>query len=188
MIHTILKTYPIILLNFLSLVLPCQFNFLLAQNKSSHDLIPSLVNKFQYEIGEIRFIGNYSFSNSEIINLLASRQTNRGIDHKILLYYDVNLKYPYAKKIIPQIMINSFDQALLTMINEVQFFEQSKAENDVISIQDFYNQNGFHKAKVSYTFEADIKRQINILSFYINEDSASIISGITYQGLDSLPM
>jgi len=85
-------------------------------------------------------------------------------------------------------MINSFDQAIQTMINEVQFYEQSKAENDAISLQDFYNLNGFHKAKVSYTFEADIKRQINILSFYINEDSVSIISGINYQGLDSLPM
>src|SRR3989339_388727 len=157
MIHTILKKFPIIILNFLSLIIPGQFDLLFAQNKNNPDLIPSFVNKFQYEIGEIRFLGNNSFTSSELQNILASRQTNRGYDHKILLY------------------------------NDVQFFEQSKAENDVITLHDFYNQNGFHKANVSYTFEGDLSRQLNVLSFFINEDTASTISGITYLGLDSLP-
>src|SRR3989304_4547205 len=114
MIKTFLKNFPILVLNFLSLVIPGQVNYLIAQNKNNHELIPSFVNKFQYEIGEIKFIGNNSFASSDLQSILASRQTNRGYDHKILLYYDVQLKYPYAKKIIPPIMINSFDQALQT--------------------------------------------------------------------------
>ena len=187
MIKALIKFFSTVLLNFFSLVILLSFNPSLAENKKDNILIPSYFNQFQFEIGEVRFIGNNSFNNTELQNLLASRPTDRSLEHRVLLYYDVQMKYPYAKKIIPQIMINSLDQALMTMINEVQFYDQIKAENDVLTLQDYYNQNGYHKAKVSFTFEADKQRQLNVLSFFINEDTASSISGIVYQGLDSLP-
>jgi len=101
MIHTILKSFPIILLNFLSLVTPGQFDYLFAQNTNNNDLIPSLVNNFQYEIGEIRFVGNYYFSSSDLQSQIASKPTDRTYEHRILLYYDVSLKHPNFKKYYP---------------------------------------------------------------------------------------
>ncbi|MBI5325857.1 MAG: BamA/TamA family outer membrane protein [Ignavibacteriae bacterium] len=187
MINIFKKKITYQVLRFLSLIIIVNINSLIAQNNQTHTLIPSHVNKFQYEIGAIKFTGNKAFSSADLQNLILSRPTDRSYEHRILLYYDVQLKYPYAKKIIPPIMINAFDMALQTMINEVQFFEQTKAENDVLTIQDYYNWNGFHKAKVNYTFEADKSGILNILTFFIAEDSASTIGSLSYNGLDSLP-
>lgn len=73
------------------------------------------------------------------------------------------------------------------MLSELQFYDQEKAESDVQTLQEYYNQNGYHEAVASFDFEPDSVRGMNVLTFTINEDSLYRIKAITYKGFDSLP-
>ncbi len=177
----------LLILIILTITLAFSFKPTYPQGINNGFLFPSYVNKYQYEIGRIDFDGNNAFSDSELESLISSKQTDRGYPHKILLYYDVEMKYPQIHRYIPPLLIESLDDALKTMVNEVHFFEQIKVENDVITLSDFYNQNGYHDAEVSYTFEPDYTKQMNVLTFHIKEHSVYKIKDLNYIGLDSLP-
>ncbi|MGA2298299.1 MAG: POTRA domain-containing protein, partial [FCB group bacterium] len=149
---------------------------------------PSPADKNQVEIDDIKFIGNKAFNDDNLKNILLSKPTSRSWPHQILEYYYNQIKSsPRLERIPPRMFTNTLNNGIKTMLNELQFYDQSKAEADVQIIQEFYNQNGFHDAVASFDFEPDSARGINLLTFTINEDSLYKIKTIIYQGLDSLP-
>jgi outer membrane protein insertion porin family len=180
------RKFLLFILIILSIICTISFEYSIAQGNNNGFLYPSYVNKYQYEIGRIDFVGSHAFSYSELEAIITSRPTSRNYAHKILLYYDIEMKYQNLQVFIPSILIQSLDDALKTMLNEVNFFEQIKAENDVLSLKDFYNQNGYHDVEVSYTFEPGYSSQLNVLTFHINEHSVYRIKSLNFIGLDSL--
>lgn len=162
---------------------------LFSQTKSSiKPPYSSSKGKEFFEIGKIKFTGNINFNQNELISILSSKQTERSIPHKILDYYYNQFQYnDRFNPFIPISINKTLKYVILTMENEVRYFEKIRAETDVRTIKSFYSQNGFHNAEADYKFYGNSKEEINTLEFIIKENNQYSISTIKYNGLDSLP-
>jgi outer membrane protein assembly factor BamA len=158
------------------------FLSLTTYSKDKLYLIPSNAEKYLYEIDEIRFEGNESFSKQELLRTISQTESSRSIPHTLIEFFFENIKYTY----IPREVKRSFAIALNTMKDELSFFDEVKAEEDVVNLSKFYYQKGFHDIIVDYSFNADIEQEKNILKFQINENNRYKISSIKYFGLDAL--
>lgn len=161
------------------------FSVAFSEAESETDgLFPSARKPFMYEIGEIRFVGNKTFSESEFTGIIESKPTERSFQHVLMQYYNDEFRKNTAA---PKIILVSLETALESMSSEIRYFEKTSVARDVQSIWHFYNMNGFHQAKVSYTFLPDSSSKRNVITFHIEENSRSKIDTIVYIGLDSLP-
>lgn len=145
-------------------------------------------NSSLYEINEIQFSGNNSFNDDILLSTITSRPSNRSFTHKI--FDDLNEKIFVNKKlrkIVPKKLTNAFYSVLNSMSNEIRYFSDYIASQDTFSLKIFYNQNGFHQARIRYVFGADTIKKINILKFIIEENQRSILDEYFIYGLDSLP-
>jgi outer membrane protein assembly factor BamA len=141
-----------------------------------------------YEIGKIKFIGNNNFSETDLLSVLTSKQTERSIPHKILDYYYNQIQYNSRfNSFIPKSINRTLRSVIRTMENEVRYFEKNRVEADIKTLKTFYTQNGFHNAEVDYKFYGNPKNEINTLEFIIKENKQYIVSAINWIGLDSLP-
>ncbi len=141
-----------------------------------------------YEIDDIILSGNKSFTFDELIERMLTRKTERSLPHEVLFKYykELNKNKP-LKRILPPQMIRSFDKIIGTMEGEVYYFERGLVEQDVISLKEFYNINGFHDADIHYIFGGDTTEKKNILGIKISEGNQYKVATIDYIGLDSVP-
>ncbi len=150
-------------------------------------LIPSKVSEFMYEINKIEFIGNEYFSDIELGSLINSRETKRNTIHKIVdFYYGEFKKIKHVNAYLPPGAMTTMRKVLKRWLPEIQYFEEPKIEADLEILKEFYNQNGFHNVTVKFDFRADYVKNINILTFYIEEGERSKIKTLNYIGLDSI--
>lgn len=161
------------------------FLLFISNSKAEPDgLFPSPRKPFLYEIGEISFNGNATYSHGELLSIIESKSTERSFQHILMQYYYDQF---ILNKSTPKIILKSLEQALETMSNEIRFFDKSTAVRDVESIWHFYNMNGFHKVKVNYAFTPDSTKKRNKLTFTIEENVRNTLHAVKYFGLDSLP-
>jgi len=145
-------------------------------------LIPSNAEKYLYEIDEIRFDGNKSFSKLELLRTISQSESSRSIPHVLFEFFFNNIRHTY----IPREVKQSFAISLNTMKGELSFFDEVKTEEDVVNLSKFYYQKGFHDISIDYTFSADLEVEKNILQFNINENNRYIINSIDYYGLENI--
>ena len=137
-----------------------------------------------YEVNEIAFEGNVYFNYNELLNYITSRQTNISIPNKILSTYH---KESRKNKHIPQIIVEQLYNSLAQFNDEYKYFYKDIVEEDAKVLTELYNRNGFHYAKITYSFKEQNNNQGNILTFHIRENSQYMLSNsINYKGLDSL--
>ncbi len=170
--------------NIFILMILLSFSTIVAQNNNgSYGLIPSRYESLLYEIGEIRISGNTHFNYEQISNVINSRATSRSISHRLMQSFYNEI-----------IRINSTPDQLLTILrknlrgraDEIRFFNSITADADAESIENLYRKNGFHDAKVSYSFHADSSIMENILEFHVNEGKRAFISSMNFLGLMDL--
>lgn len=156
---------------------------ILSQSKVYHGLFNSERNDFEFEIAEIRFVGNQNFASKELMKSISSRPTSRNPIHQLLQMY-----YTEGKKnnATPKTVLKTLKKDLIGFEKELIFFSVNVSENDTSSLINFYNKNGFHFAKVRYTFKPDSANKKNILTYIIKEGPQTILGNINYLGLDNL--
>jgi outer membrane protein assembly factor BamA len=136
------------------------------------------------ELNVIKFIGNNYFSSLVLSDAISLRPTNLSYVHQIFgFYYRQFSLNPYS----PPPLRDALASSLRSYQDEYRFFDQTSAENDISTLVNLYNQNGFHNATVSYTFAFDSTERLNIVTFQINENKSYTLDTIRYLGLDSLP-
>ncbi|MBI3259732.1 MAG: BamA/TamA family outer membrane protein [Ignavibacteriae bacterium] len=136
------------------------------------------------ELNDILFEGNAYFSSSILSDAISLRPTDLSYAHKIFGFYYRQLSInPYT----PPPLRDGLATALRNYQDEYRFFDETSAENDVSTLENLYNQNGFHNVTVSYTFTFDTNKRINVLTFRITENKAYIVNTIAYTGLGVLP-
>jgi len=73
------------------------------------------------------------------------------------------------------------------MADEISWYDERKVAQDVLTLTDIYNRNGYHKVAVTYKFEPDSARKVNVITFVIEENTSFLVDYLEYSGLDSLP-
>lgn len=155
-----------------------------SENFISDTLYSSKKDKLLYEVGDIFFIGNNSFTDFELFDVITSKKSSLGIQRNIFQYYYDNLTNNPST---PKIILKSLSNSLKNLSYEIKYFNEGTAELDAQTLWHFYNINGFHQANVSYSFLQDKDNKINVLNFNIKEQVRSKIDTILYLGLDDLP-
>lgn len=168
---------------FLSLIF-ISYNSFSQPNGSKPGLIPSPYDRSLAEIGKIEYIGNKTFTDEELNKINNLRPSDRNVFHRIFQYYLNEIRQNRAT---PPPLIDAFKMSINTMVNELRFYEPIRVKDEIDKIKNFYEQKGFHNAKVNYTIEPDYKKSINIIKVFIEENERWSISKINYIGLDSLP-
>ena len=165
------------------------FNYSLSREQNnernfiSDSLYKSRVDVNFNEVNKILFSGSNFFSNNYLLDIISSKRTARSIHHNIYEYYYDNLKQNPST---PSLLKNSFKSAIKDLSHEIKFFNQAFAETDTRIIAEGLNANGYHNAKVFYTFTADTINQENILTYHIIENDRYVLDTIVYIGLDDV--
>ncbi len=149
----------------------------------SENLYPSIINKDFNEINIINFIGASQTFQNELSNYITSKATINNLPYKFFstFYYEFE-RNPSMSKFIQ----NEFRKGLINLRENVPFFDKTVAENDLISIRNFYQLNGYHDAQVSYRFYPLPKTKDNVLDFIIYEGNRYIIKEVVYNGLENV--
>lgn len=167
----------------LSALLPI-FNYeLLSNNFISDSLYPSTHINGLFEIGNISFVGNKSFTPLELVDAISSKKNSLSIQHDVFQYYLDNLELIPGS---PKEIKHSLKVALQNLSHEIKYFNEATANMDAQTLWHYYNTNGFHFAEVSYSFYPDSTKEYNVLQFNIKENSRNLIDTIVYYGLDSI--
>ncbi len=153
-------------------------------SQTDDNLIRSRYEKLLNEIHILKFEGNKNFTDSELQKLINTEANETSIFFNLSSFYYFNIKNISAA---PSQLKSSLENSIKSMMHELGFFNKIKVENDLQTLQTFYNKHGFHFAEISYTFRADTAERENILTFHINEGKPFTLKTINYIGLDSLP-
>lgn len=153
-------------------------------NFISEKLYSSPKSKKMFEIGEVRFEGNSNFESDLLTQFIGLKPTIKSFPHKVFQ----TLRNEFGKKMSKDSkLITELQKSVDNFKNEIKYFDETSAENDVLSLWHFYNTNGFHYAEVNYSFVPDTNSRKNILTFHIIENKRYKLAAIQYFGLDSLP-
>ena len=135
------------------------------------------------EISDVRFVGNTFFSSTVLADAISLRPSNLSYTHQVFRFYHRQFSLnPYT----PDPLKDALATSLRGFQDEYRFFDHASAENDVSSLINLYNQNGFHSATVSFSFIFDTTERLNILTYYIVENQPYAIDTIVYSGLESV--
>jgi outer membrane protein assembly factor BamA len=154
------------------------------QNIISDNLFPSKYESLLFEIGTVKFKGNINLNENDLISVIYSRPTHKGLTHKFVQFYYDNISKNSAA---PKPALEMLSGKLKELSEEISYFNKLSADNDIESIKNYYNKKGYHDVKAYYSFEPDTIEQKNILTFYIEENHFYILKAMKYIGLDSLP-
>lgn len=142
------------------------------------------IDRNLHRIDIIDFKGNSYFKSAELSSIIVSKITSKGIPHKFIDYYYDNFN---ANPATPSYIQSLLQSALKNYTNEIYYFSESQAENDLSTLKDYYNKFGYHDAEVKFAFFPDTLTKTNNLVFYIDENERYKITTLKYFGLDSLP-
>jgi outer membrane protein assembly factor BamA len=154
-----------------------------SENIISDTLYPSRKDKLLYEVGDIIFEGNSSFTPFELIDAVSSKKSSMSIQHDVFQYYYENLRRNPSS---PKVLLKALNTSLNSLSHEFKYFNEGTAELDAQTLWHFYNTNGFHDAKINYSFLQDKEKKYNILKFIIEENDQYKIDTLLYLGLDNI--
>lgn len=149
----------------------------------STKLYPSIINNEYNEINVINFVGASPQYQNELANVISLRATVNNLPYKFFssFYYEFS-RNPSMSSFLE----NEFRKGLINLRDNVPFFDKTTVENDLISIRNFYQINGYHEATVNYRFYPFQNSKENILDFVIYEGPRYKIKDVSYNGLDKL--
>jgi outer membrane protein assembly factor BamA len=124
-------------------------------------------------------------SRNELLGVISSRQTDFSLTSRILrsIAYEA-----IENKGAPSSIKNTLLQFYATSSqNEIRWFNSADATNDVLRLQDFFIQRGFHDATARYLFAVSDDERNNTLTYTIRTRSLYNLGAVTFKGLDSIP-
>ncbi len=115
----------------------------------------------RYELNSINFKGNDAFSSSTLQDVIYSEET----------------PWWFWK------FLNSFT----SLGKEPVYFDSNYISIDLKALKEFYTNNGFFEAKVSYNYDVDTADAEVNLNYIINENDPAINRNLTVLGIDTVP-
>jgi outer membrane protein assembly factor BamA len=124
---------------------------------------PSFYDSVQ--VSDIRFEGNSTFSNSELLLLLRTQETPAGF--WVWIYENLGARFPFAQ--------------------EPRYFDFPTFQDDVALLRQFYKNNGFYAATVDGSYVRDEEEHTTDALFKIQEGPFSLIDSVSYRNIGTLP-
>lgn len=112
------------------------------------------------ELSSINFVGNESFTNSELKTIIQSEE------NPFWLWR----------------FLNSFS----FLGSPPNYFDSTAISVDIISLKSFYAVNGFFKAEIDYAFDVDTIKKSAELTYYITENEPHTYGEVMLSGLEKL--
>lgn len=161
------------------------FCVLITESKSQETgLITDIQDNTPSELNNIIFTGNTFFTSSQLSEILSLRTSNFSPG---LIFFSrlrkESLKNPYAPKAFTdhlQGVVKSYQES------EIRYYNPAIAADDSATILELYNQFGFHRATIQYSFFRDSLSESNTLRFDINEGIRNTIDTVVYKGLERI--
>ncbi len=114
-----------------------------------------------YELKSIDFVGNNSFSSSNLKEIIFSQTT------------------PW--------WFWKFLHSFTSLGKEPVYFDSSNIPLDLNSLKSYYNSNGYFEAQFNYKYKVDTADKTVDLTYYINERNFASFGKLNIFGLDSIP-
>ncbi len=189
-LHSRQSIMPILNLlgNYAWTILCCVFimcGCIITEMKSQETgLITDIQDNTPSELNNIIFTGNTFFTSSQLLEILSLRTSNfsPGLIFFTRLRKE-SLKNPYTPKAFTdhlQGVVKSYQES------EIRYYNPAIAADDSATILELYNQFGFHRATIQYSFFQDSLSQTNTLRFDINEGIRNTVDTVVYKGLERI--
>ncbi|MBE0645922.1 MAG: BamA/TamA family outer membrane protein [Bacteroidetes bacterium] len=140
------------------------FAFLLFPSQSLHAQIdPSYYDSVQ--VADIRFEGNTTFSNSDLLVKLSIQESPSGLT--VWIYENLGSRFPLAQ--------------------EPRYFDFQAFQDDIALLRQYYTNNGFFSATVGGSYSLNDEGRTVDVVYTINEGPSSLIDSVSYRNLGALP-
>lgn len=141
----------------------------------------------RYDIDNIAFVGNTTFSSELLSAVISSRPSEIGVGRRIAGYILGELRRnPASPKQLQSIMTKLEKNT----DDDIRYFDKIAAGADTTALVGYYRRNGFHRAQVDYAFIRNPGSQSvaprNTLVFRIVENTPTPLDTIAYYGLENL--
>jgi len=118
----------------------------------------------KYEVEKLRFDGNETLSDDQLLNIMITRETPWGI-----------WKWIYRR----------FDKEILGG-QKPEYFNATAFSTDYRQVKRFYRDNGFVHSQIDTSIRIQSEDETVLLNFTIKEGRRSLIDTIVYHGLESI--
>lgn len=135
------------------------------------------------ELQRVEFVGCVQTTPKELLGVISSIESELTITRQLTLYFEENLRRNPAT---PKVIINRLDGIRQGLMSELRYFNAETASDDSVALLTYLGQNGFHNARVSYTFGVDSSSSKNTLTFIIDEGRRAIVDTIAITGLEGI--
>lgn len=135
------------------------------------------------ELQRVDFVGCVQTTPKELLGVISSIESELTITRQLTLYFEENLRRNPAT---PKVIIDRLDGIRQGLMNELRYFSSETASDDSVAILTYLDQNGFHNARVSYTFGFDSSYGKNTLTYIIDEGRRAVVDTIAITGLEGV--
>ncbi|MGA0833480.1 MAG: hypothetical protein ACO3QO_03050, partial [Candidatus Kapaibacteriota bacterium] len=135
------------------------------------------------ELQAIRFEGCVRTQPADLLGVLSSRESELSFTRQLAKYYYENVRLNPST---PQGVLGTLATVEKDLANELRYFSEEKANSDSLALLIYLWQNGFHNAKVDWSFTTGSTFAKNTLTFRITEGEQAIIDTFLVVGLDSV--
>jgi outer membrane protein assembly factor BamA len=132
------------------------------------DLLHAQVDPSYYDsvqVADIRFEGNATFADNELLLRLRTQETPAGL--WVMIYENLGARFPFAQ--------------------EPRYFDYQTFQDDVSILRQFYKNNGFYAATVEGSYSLVDSGQAVDLLLSIAEGPSSLVDSVAYRNLGPLP-
>lgn len=115
----------------------------------------------KYELVKVSFEGNKNIPNSELADVISSQET-------------------------PFWLLKLLNKVYSKIGKEPSYFDSTKIKDDLKSLENYYNDNGFFKCNFKASYKVDQEKKQAELTFYVKEGVPFKISSFKVTGLELL--
>jgi hypothetical protein len=108
----------------------------------------------------------------ELLGVISSIESELTFTRQLTLYFEENLRRNPAT---PKVIIDRLDGIRQGLMSELRYYSAETASDDSLSLLTYLDQNGFHNARVSFTFGYDSSSKKNTLTFLIDEGQRAVV-------------
>ncbi len=119
----------------------------------------------KYEVGQLRFEGNETLNDDQLLNVMNTRET------------------PW---VVWKWIYHRFDKEILGG-QKPEYFDPITFSADFHQVKRFYKDNGFVHSQIDTSISVRPEKEMVFLTFLIQEGRRSLIDTIVYQGFENLP-
>lgn len=135
------------------------------------------------ELQDVVFLGCVQTTPEQLVGVISSLPSELSTTRQLTLYYEENLRRNSAT---PPSILERLGSIRKDLQNELRYYDADAAKSDSNALLTYLDQNGYHHAKVQYSFEFNRNSQKKTLTFTIDEGSRASVDTVIVSGLESV--